>query len=100
MRVTGVRHDRDGGQAGGGRMSVGTTPPVPGPRAGVGAPAADAPQGAIARRKRRHVDVCLSMDVGYSTLTNGFEKHRLPYTALPEVDLASVDLTTRMFGAT
>jgi isopentenyl-diphosphate delta-isomerase len=86
-------------------MSVGTTPPAPAAGALAAADAsapqqAPAPQGAIARRKRRHVDVCLSMDVGYSTLTNGFEKHRLPYTALPEVDLASVDLTTRFFGAT
>ncbi len=103
MRVTGVRHGRDGGQAGGERMSVGTTPAVPGAPDPDGASAqqdAPAPQGAIARRKRRHVDVCLTMDVGYTTLTTGFEKHRLPYTALPEVDLASVDLTTRFLGAT
>ena len=86
-------------RAGGERMSLGTTPPVPAPGA-LGAVDAATPQGAIARRKRRHVDVCLTMDVGYSTLTTGFEKHRLPYTALPEVDLASVDLTTRFFGAT
>ena len=100
MRVTGVRHGRDGGQAGGERMSVGTTPAAPGPDGASAQQDAPAPQGAIARRKRRHVDVCLTMDVGYTTLTTGFEKHRLPYTALPEVDLASVDLTTRFLGAT
>jgi isopentenyl-diphosphate delta-isomerase len=85
-------------RAGGGRMGTGTRPAVP--------PATDADSrmigddapDAIARRKLRHVDVCLTMDVGYTTLTNGFERHRLPYTALPEVDLQAVDLSTELFS--
>lgn len=86
-------------RADGERMSAGTTPAVPAIGA-VDAVDGRAPSGAIARRKRRHVDVCLTMDVGYATVTNGFEKHRLPYTALPEVDLGNVDLTTLVFGRT
>src|SRR3954451_23019380 len=49
-------------------------------------------------RKRRHIDVCLSEAVDYQTVTTGLERYRLPYNALTQTDLGSVDLTTDFLG--
>src|SRR6476469_3071835 len=50
-------------------------------------------------RKRRHIDVCLSEAVDYQTVTTGLERYRLPYNALTQTDLSSVDLATDFLGA-
>src|SRR3954469_10234371 len=50
-------------------------------------------------RKRRHIDVCLSEAVDYQTVTTGLERYRLPYNALTQTDLGSVDLTADFLGA-
>src|ERR1700750_1483371 len=50
-------------------------------------------------RKRRHIDVCLSEAVDYQTVTTGLEHYRLPYNALTQTDLDSVDVTTEFLGA-
>jgi isopentenyl-diphosphate delta-isomerase len=55
--------------------------------------------GGMEIRKRRHIDVCLTEAVEYQTLTTGFERYRLPYNALTQTDLASVDLGTTFLGA-
>ncbi|MCS7194334.1 MAG: type 2 isopentenyl-diphosphate Delta-isomerase [Meiothermus sp.] len=52
----------------------------------------------IQTRKRRHLEVCLSEDVGFTRLTPGFERYRLRYQAFPELALADVDLTTLFLG--
>lgn len=49
-------------------------------------------------RKLRHVEVCLHGPVEYQTRTTGFERFDLPYRALPETDLNSVDLRTTFLG--
>jgi isopentenyl-diphosphate delta-isomerase len=49
-------------------------------------------------RKQRHIDVCLSEAVDYQTVTTGLERYRLPYNALTQTDLGSVDLTTGFLG--
>src|SRR5690348_17335301 len=49
-------------------------------------------------RKRRHIDVCLSEAVDFQTVTTGLERYRLPYNALTQTDLDSVDLTTEFLG--
>lgn len=49
-------------------------------------------------RKRRHIEVCLTEPVGYTTRTTGFEKYDLPYNAVPDSDLDAVDLSTRLLG--
>jgi isopentenyl-diphosphate delta-isomerase len=49
-------------------------------------------------RKQRHIDVCLSEAVDYQTVTTGLERYRLPYNALTQTDLGSVDLTTDFLG--
>ena len=49
-------------------------------------------------RKKRHIEACLEDDVEYTQITTGFERWRLPYRALPELDLAAVDLSCNLFG--
>lgn len=51
-------------------------------------------------RKRKHLEVCLHQPVEYTRLTTGFERYRLRYRALPELDLGDVDLTTSFLGKT
>ncbi|WP_031553291.1 type 2 isopentenyl-diphosphate Delta-isomerase [Parvularcula oceani] len=52
----------------------------------------------IARRKADHIDVVLSGDVGFDTLTTGFERIRFVHDALPELSLDEVDLSSSLFG--
>lgn len=52
----------------------------------------------IVERKLRHVDVCLTYPVEYATRTTGFERVDLPYRALPETNLHSVDTSTEFLG--
>lgn len=51
-----------------------------------------------AGRKKRHIQVCLEEEVGYTRVSSGFERWRLPYLALPEADLDSIDLSTSLLG--
>jgi isopentenyl-diphosphate delta-isomerase len=55
--------------------------------------------GGMETRKQRHIDVCLSEAVEYQTVTTGLERYRLPYNALTQTDLGTVDLTTDFLGA-
>ena len=52
----------------------------------------------IRNRKDAHIDVCLEEDVGSSGLATGLSGYTLEYDALPELDLAQVDLQTELFG--
>ena len=52
-----------------------------------------------AHRKRRHIDVCLTEQVDYQFVRTGLECYRLPYNALTQTDLNSVDLSTEFLGA-
>ncbi|MCV7300436.1 type 2 isopentenyl-diphosphate Delta-isomerase [Mycobacterium barrassiae] len=54
--------------------------------------------GGMETRKRRHIDVCLSEDVDFQTVTTGLERYRLPYNALTQTDLGSIELTTDFLG--
>lgn len=51
----------------------------------------------IERRKADHIRINLDEDVGFDRLTVGFEQYRFIHQALPELDLKSVSLTTRLF---
>ena len=55
--------------------------------------------GGMETRKRRHIDVCLSEAVDYQTVTTGLEHYRLPYNALTQTDLSTVDLAANFLGA-
>lgn len=50
----------------------------------------------IEQRKEDHIK--LSLDTSSQGQENPFEKYRLPYTALPEIDLESVSTETVLFG--
>ena len=54
--------------------------------------------GLMETRKRRHIDVCLSEAVDYQTVTTGLERYALPYNALTQTDLASIELGTEFLG--
>ncbi|QEN15119.1 type 2 isopentenyl-diphosphate Delta-isomerase [Mycolicibacterium sp. ELW1] len=53
----------------------------------------------MASRKLRHIDACLHGPVEYETVTTGFERYRLPYNALTQTNLGTVDLGTGFLGA-
>ncbi len=57
------------------------------------------PVSALQHRKRRHIDVCLTEAVDYQTVTTGFERYQLPYNALTQTDLDTVDLGTEFLGS-
>jgi isopentenyl-diphosphate delta-isomerase len=54
---------------------------------------------ALQHRKRRHIDVCLTEAVEYQTVTTGLEAYHLPYNALTQTDLNTVDLGTEFLGS-
>ncbi len=54
----------------------------------------------IEHRKADHIRINLDEDVGFDRLTVGFERYRFSHQALPELDLKSIDLSTRLFGKT
>jgi isopentenyl-diphosphate Delta-isomerase len=53
----------------------------------------------MATRKLRHIDACLHGPVEYETVTTGFEHYQLPYNALTQTSLGTVDLSTTFLGA-
>ncbi|WP_167103830.1 type 2 isopentenyl-diphosphate Delta-isomerase [Mycobacterium sp. DL592] len=53
----------------------------------------------IANRKLRHIDACLTGPVEYVSVTTGFERYGLPYNALTQTSLTTIDLSTRFLGA-
>jgi isopentenyl-diphosphate Delta-isomerase len=55
--------------------------------------------GGMETRKRRHIDVCLSEAVDFQTVTTGLERYQLPYNALTQTDLGSIELATDFLGA-
>lgn len=48
-------------------------------------------------RKKEHLDICLEQDVS-SEESNGFERYKLVHCALPEMNLADVDLSCHFLG--
>jgi isopentenyl-diphosphate delta-isomerase len=49
-------------------------------------------------RKVDHIKINLERDVQFPRLTTGLERYRFLHNALPEVDLAEVDLSLELFG--
>lgn len=52
----------------------------------------------IATRKREHLETVLGRDVSAKGVTSGFEAYALGHDALPEIDLAAVDMSLEIFG--
>lgn len=61
-------------------------------------PVSDAEREALERRKDAHLDVVLEQSVGSSGPAVGLGRYTLEYDALPELDLAEVDLSVELFG--
>jgi isopentenyl-diphosphate Delta-isomerase len=68
----------------------------------VGPPGSPGPRGSspgeTIARKRDHLRIALTEEVGFSRLTTGLETLQLASTALPERNLADVDLSVQAFG--
>lgn len=54
--------------------------------------------GGIQSRKVKHLEACLHGPVEFQTIRTGFAELTLPYRALPETELDSVELTTSFQG--
>lgn len=50
------------------------------------------------KRKEEHLHISLNHDVEFKEISTGFEEYRFIHQALPEIDLAGVDISTRLFG--
>ena len=53
--------------------------------------------GSTTRRKDEHISICLQQDVAFRK-TNGFEYYDLVHQALPELNLADIDMSTTFLG--
>lgn len=53
---------------------------------------------ANSRRKQEHLEIVLNETVQFQKVTTGLEDYRFIHQALPEVDLAGIDLSTTLFG--
>jgi isopentenyl-diphosphate delta-isomerase len=52
----------------------------------------------VERRKAQHLRISLERDVRFPSLTTGLERYRLVHRALPDLNLADVDLSTLLLG--
>jgi isopentenyl-diphosphate delta-isomerase len=52
----------------------------------------------LEQRKAEHLHINLEQDVSFPQITNGLEHYRFAHTALPEICLEDVDLTTAFLG--
>ncbi|MCS7221756.1 MAG: type 2 isopentenyl-diphosphate Delta-isomerase [Anaerolineae bacterium] len=50
------------------------------------------------QRKADHIRINLEEDVRFPTITTGLERYRFQHTALPELDLEAVDLSSTILG--
>jgi len=55
-------------------------------------------QDAYTKRKREHLDISLNELVDFKAVSSGFERYFFVHRALPEINLASVDLSANLFG--
>ena len=56
------------------------------------------PDASTAARKADHIRINAELDVGAKGVSSGFERYAFVHQALPEIDLADVDTSTRLFG--
>ncbi len=49
-------------------------------------------------RKVEHLQIAISRNVAFKRLSAGFETYRFVHQALPELDLAQIDLSVELFG--
>jgi isopentenyl-diphosphate Delta-isomerase len=56
------------------------------------------PDASTAARKADHLRINAELDVGAKGVSSGFERYAFVHQALPEIDLAEVDTSMRLFG--
>lgn len=52
----------------------------------------------ISKRKKEHIDLCMTDDVSFKTKTSGFEKYEFIHNAITEVDLSKISFRTKLFS--
>lgn len=50
------------------------------------------------RRKEEHLQICLNEEVQFANATSCLENYYFVHQALPEIDLADIDVSTSLFG--
>lgn len=50
------------------------------------------------KRKKEHLELCLTDDVQFKTKTNGFEKYDFKHCAITEVEIAKINFKTKLFN--
>jgi len=59
-----------------------------------------APRRTTVSRKKQHIDLTLSRDVGFRTKTTGLESWEFVHNALPELNLSEISTSTQFLGKT
>lgn len=49
------------------------------------------------KRKKEHLELCLTDDVKFKTKTNGFDKYDFKHYAITEVEIAKINFETKLF---
>ena len=52
------------------------------------------------KRKKEHIELCLTDEVAFRSKTNGFDKYDFIHDALTEVDLTKISFQTKLFSKT
>ena len=55
------------------------------------------PEDQTAKRKREHLELCLTDDVKFKMKTNGFDKYDFKHYALTEVEIDKINFETKLF---
>ena len=50
------------------------------------------------KRKKEHIDLCLTDKVAFHSKTNGFEKYDFIHNAITEVDISKISFQTKLFN--
>lgn len=49
------------------------------------------------KRKKEHIELCLTDDVAFKSKTNGFDKYDFIHNAITEVDISEISFQTKLF---
>lgn len=50
------------------------------------------------KRKKEHIELCLTDDVAFKSKTNGFDKYEFIHNAITEVDISRISFQTKFFS--